>query len=809
MNGQNRSARRGMMGRGHMGRGGEKANDFKGTWKKLLIYCRKYLGAMIVALIFAVIGTVFTLIGPDKLSELTDTITAGIMPDIEAMKTISEAVSGNITDNMTKLTEAITANLSDTSAFQSKAQEVLLSDKVSDKDKAEFQRFLENAAKGQTGQNDVFALPQSVLEMLYGSVSVNGSKIGIADQIKMMQTLSEMQQTEPPSAQENAADDTLRSREEAALRQKMMEKLPQPVKEAMYSDVFVDGTLITADDQKTLVELMSGLDESDTEATLAKMKNLPESIQRKIDKSIDMQRVLSIALFLITIYLLGYLLSAAQGFIMATVTQRVSKRMRSDISAKINRLPMSYYHKMTTGDILSRVTNDVDTIGQSLNQSVGTLLSAVVLLFGSLLMMFKTNVILTLTAIGASVIGFIFMFTVMGRSQKYFARQQKHLGEINGHIEEIFAGHTVVKGYNGEEKAQAEFDEMNDNLRTSAFKAQCLAGLMMPMMNFIGNFGYVAVCIVGGMLALDGQIGFGVIVAFMLYVRYFTQPLSQIAQAMQSLQSAAAAGERVFEFLEAEEMEDESGKTKRPEESKGNVEFSHVRFGYDGSGKPVIYDFSVSVRPGQKIAIVGPTGAGKTTLVNLLMRFYEIQGGKILIDGMSTKELRREDVHAQFCMVLQDTWLFEGTLRENLAYCTENVSDEKLKEACKAVGLYHFVKTLPNGFDTYLNDNVSLSQGQKQQLTIARAMIADKPMLILDEATSSVDTRTELKIQAAMDRLMENRTSFVIAHRLSTIKNADMILVLKDGDVIEKGTHEALMEQNGFYAELYNSQFTA
>ena len=394
------------------------------------------------------------------------------------------------------------------------------------------------------------------------------------------------------------------------------------------------------------------------------------------------------------------------------------------------------------------------------------------------------------------------MFMVMGKSQKYFARQQKHLGDINGHIEEIFAGHTVVRAYNGEEKAQAAFDEMNNALRSSSFRAQCLAGLMMPMMNFIGNFGYVAVCIVGGMLALDGQIGFGVIVAFMLYVRYFTQPLSQIAQAMQSLQSAAAAGERVFEFLEAEEMEDESGKTEHLAVSKGKVEFSHVRFGYEGTDKTIIHDFSVKVKPGQKIAIVGPTGAGKTTLVNLLMRFHEIQEGQIAIDGVSTKDVPREDVHAQFCMVLQDTWLFEGTLRENLVYCTEGVSDEKLKEACKAVGLYHFIKTLPNGFDTYLSDNVSLSQGQKQQLTIARAMIADKPMLILDEATSSVDTRTELKIQAAMDKLMENRTSFVIAHRLSTIKNADLILVLKDGDVIESGTHDALMEKHGFYADL-------
>ncbi len=468
---------------------------------------------------------------------------------------------------------------------------------------------------------------------------------------------------------------------------------------------------------------------------------------------------------------------------------------------------MWFYNRTTTGDVLSRVTNDVDTIGQSLNNSISTLVSAIVLFVGSLVMMIKTNGIMTVTAILASVIGFVIMFTVMGRSQKYFVRQQRHLGEINGHIEEIYSGHTVVKAYNGEEKAKKTFDTMNDNLKSSGFKAQCLSGLMMPVMNFIGNLGYVAVCVVGGAMALDGQIGFGVIVAFMMYVRYFTQPLSQIAQAVQSLQSAAAAGERVFEFLEAEEMEDESGKTEKIEAAKGYVDFEHVKFGYEDSDNIVIHDFTASAKPGQKIAIVGPTGAGKTTLVNLLMRFHEIQGGEIRIDGISTKSLTRENVHSQFCMVLQDTWLFEGTLRENLVYCAENVSDEKIKSACRAVGLDHFISTLPKGYDTVLSDQINLSQGQKQQLTIARAMIADKPMLILDEATSSVDTRTEQKIQSAMDKLMENRTSFVIAHRLSTIKNSDLILVLRDGDVVEKGNHEELLAKGGFYAELYNSQF--
>lgn len=538
-----------------------------------------------------------------------------------------------------------------------------------------------------------------------------------------------------------------------------------------------------------------------------KLSELTNLITEGIMTGIDMAAVRTIGLTLVSYYVLSYVLSAIQGWIMATVTQRVSKKMRSDISGKINRLPMAYYNRTTTGDVLSRVTNDIDTIGQSLNQSIGNLVSAVILFVGSLIMMIKTDGIMTITAVAASLLGFVLMFSIMGRSQKYFARQQRRLGALNGHIEEMYAGHTVVKAYNGEADAEKAFDEMNDKLRDSAFKAQCLSGLMMPIMSFIGNFGYVAVCVTGGALALNGRISFGVIVAFMLYVRYFTQPLSQIAQAMQTLQSAAAAGERVFEFLEAEEMDDESGKTQRLEKVKGRVEFEHVKFGYEDSDKIVIHDFSAAAKPGQKIAIVGPTGAGKTTMVNLLMRFHEIQGGAIRIDGVSTKDLTREEVHSQFCMVLQDTWLFEGTVRENLVYSTEGVTDEKMRAACKAVGLDHFIRTLPKGYDTVLNDQVNLSQGQKQQLTIARAMIADKPMLILDEATSSVDTRMELQIQNAMDALMQNRTSFVIAHRLSTIKNADLILVMRDGDIVESGTHEQLLQQDGFYAELYNSQF--
>lgn len=538
-----------------------------------------------------------------------------------------------------------------------------------------------------------------------------------------------------------------------------------------------------------------------------KLSDLTNEITNGALTGINMDAVASIGLTLIIFYSSSWILSALQSWSMATVTARVSKSIRKDISTKINRLPMWYYNMTTTGDVLSRVTNDVDTISQSFNQSIANLISQIVLLLGSLVLMFAHNFLMAITAIAASLIGFVFMFLVMGKSQKYFTRQQLHLGEINGHIEEIYAGHTVIKAYNGEANAEKTFDDMNGKLRDSSFKAQCLSGLMMPVMNFIGNFAYVAVCIVGGMLAINGKVQIGTIVAFMLYVRYFTQPLSQIAQSMQSLQSAAAAGERVFEFLEAEEMQDESDKIKSLPKILGNVDFSHVKFGYEDSDQIVINDFSAVARSGQKIAIVGPTGAGKTTMVNLLMRFNEIIDGKITIDGISTKDLTRECVHDQFCMVLQDTWLFEGTVRENLVYCKTDVPDEKIKQACKAVGLHHFIKTLPHGYDTVLSDQVNLSQGQKQQLTIARAMIADKPMLILDEATSSVDTRTELQIQSAMDELMKNRTSFVIAHRLSTIKNADLILVMKNGDVIESGNHEQLLEKGGFYAELYNSQF--
>lgn len=537
------------------------------------------------------------------------------------------------------------------------------------------------------------------------------------------------------------------------------------------------------------------------------LKKLTNVITEGILTGIDLNAVSDIGALLVCFYAASMLLSSVQSWTLTTVTQRVARKMRADISAKINRLPMAYFNRTSTGDILSRVTNDVDTIGQSLKNSFGALVSSVVQMLGALVMMLLNDAAMTGTAIGATVLGFGLMFFIMSRSQKYFLRQQRSLGSLNGHIEEIYSGHTVVKAYNGERAAREEFNRRNEALRVNGFKAQCLSGLMPPLMGFIGNLGYVAVCVVGATLVIRGRIEFGVIVAFMMYIRLFTQPLNQIAQAMQSMQSAAAASERVFEFLEAEELSDEHDVPRRLEHPQGRVEFDHVRFGYEDSDRIVIKDFSAVAQPGQKVAIVGPTGAGKTTMVNLLMRFHELKGGEIRIDGVPTSQMSRAEIHDLFCMVLQDTWLFEGTLRENLMYNTTGKTDEDMRRACKAVGLDHFVRTQPKGYDTVLNDRVSLSQGEKQQLTIARAMIADKPMLILDEATSSVDTRTELKIQRAMDELMCTRTSFVIAHRLSTIKDADLILVMRDGDIVESGTHEALLRQGGFYAELYNSQF--
>ncbi len=536
-------------------------------------------------------------------------------------------------------------------------------------------------------------------------------------------------------------------------------------------------------------------------------KGLPKVIQgQPILGTIDMNAVLSIAWLLVFLYASSAVLGFVQSYIMATITQKISKTMRTDIAEKINRLPLSYFDRSTFGDVLSRVTNDVDTIGMTLNQSIGSLVTAITMLIGSLVMMFYNSWLLTLIAVAASLLGFVLMMLIMKRSQKYFVSQQENLGEINGHVEEVYSGHNVVKVYNGGKEATKTFEKINEDLYDSAWKSQFLSGLMMPVMHFIGNFGYVAVCVVGAALAIKGTITFGVIVAFMLYVRLFTQPLSQIAQAANNLQRAAAAGERVFEFLGEAELEDESQKMQTLGDIKGNVEFKNVRFGYLPD-KTIIHNFSAKIKPGQKVAIVGPTGAGKTTIVNLLMRFYEVDSGEILLDGTPISQVARENVHDQFCMVLQDSWLFEGTIKKNIIYSKKGITDQQVIDACKTVGLHHFIMTLPQGYDTVLDDKASLSEGQKQLITIARAMIQNAPLLILDEATSSVDTRTERIVQKAMDQLTVGRTSFVIAHRLSTIRNADLILVMKEGDIIESGNHNELLAENGFYAELYNSQF--
>ena len=521
---------------------------------------------------------------------------------------------------------------------------------------------------------------------------------------------------------------------------------------------------------------------------------------------IDLDKVGKIALTLAILYVISAVVGYIQSFTVATIVQRFSQRLRKAIQTKIDKVPLNYFDSHSQGDTLSRVTNDVDLLGQSLNQSLGTLVTSTMLLIGSIFMMFHSNVSMALTAIGSVLIGFVLVMVIMGSSQPLFKRQQNNLAAINGYVEEIYSGHNVVTSYNAAGETSETFKKLNTNLYKSMWQSQFLSGIMMPLMIFVGNFGYVMVCVVGAVKVINGDITMGDVVAFMTYVRIFSQPLSQIAQAFTQMQSATAAMSRVFEFLEEDEMEDESDKERQLSDVNGEVTFDNVFFGYS-KDKTIIHDFSAVAKPGQKVAIVGPTGAGKTTIVNLLMKFYEIDKGQITIDGVDTRLMTREEVHDQFSMVLQDTWLFEGTIKENLIYNQENITDEQVIAAAKAVGVHHFIMTLPKGYDTYLDDSVTLSIGQKQLLTIARALLKDSPLLILDEATSSVDTRTEELIQKAMDKLMEGRTSFVIAHRLSTIRNADLILVMKDGNIIEQGNHDDLMQQGGFYADLYNSQF--
>lgn len=585
--------------------------------------------------------------------------------------------------------------------------------------------------------------------------------------------------------------------------------LPSSILNVLVDDITVSGITISSEDEITFLKSVIDIDASMVkDDTLKVMDNLPASIYNLIKPNMDLAVAKKIIITLVCLYLLSAIFGYIQSYSMTTVSNGFAKNLRAKISIKINKLPLKFFDSHEIGDILSRVTNDVDTIAQNLNQSLATLISSITLFIGSIIMMFTTNWVMAITAILSTLFGFTFMISILKKSQKYFIARQEELGNINGHIEEIYSGHNVVECYNAKSEVTKTFGELNGRLRECNKKSQFLSGLMQPMMGFIGNFGYVMVCIVGALLTMKGYITFGVIVAFMIYVRLFTNPLSQIAQAMTSLQTTAAASERVFEFLDEKEMTDESNKTKVLDKRKvkGDIEFKNVKFGYDDS-RLIIKNFSASAHPGEKIAIVGPTGAGKTTMVNLLMKFYEINSGDILIDGVSTKDLTRENIHDLFIMVLQDTWLFEGSIRDNIKFNQEDVTDEEIWAACKTVGVDHFIKTLPGGLDCVIGENDSISSGQKQLLTIARGMIENAPFLILDEATSNVDTRTEELVQKAMDKLMEGRTSFIIAHRLSTIKNANLILVMNEGNIIEQGTHEELMKKNGFYADLYNSQF--
>ena len=590
---------------------------------------------------------------------------------------------------------------------------------------------------------------------------------------------------------------------------KEFNNLEESKKRNILKDITIKNKKISIDDQIKFISITSSLDENMiTEELLIKLDQMPNSIKELIEPKINKKELYKRSLILAIIYLLNSIFGYIEGLIMAYVGIGYSKKLRKGISNKINKIPLKYFDSHETGDILSRVTNDADTIGINMSDNITSLISNITLFLGSIIMMIITNIIMAITAIASSILGFIISFLLLKKSQKYFVERQKELGELNGHIEEIYSGHNVVKAYNGEKKAQIEFDRINNKLYNCNRNSQFLSGIMQPIMAFVGNFGYVMVCVVGAILVMNEKTTFGTIVAFMIYIRLFTNPLSRIAQAMTTMQAIAAAGERVFEFMDEIELPDEQNLKEKinKEEAKGNIEFKNIKFSYN-KDRTIIKNFSTKVKKGQKIAIVGPTGAGKTTIVNLLMKFYEINEGDILIDGKSIKQLKRENIHDLFVMVLQDTWLFEGTIRDNLKFNNNNISDKEIWKVCKEVGVDHLIKTLPGGLDSIISDNNSISGGQKQLLTITRGLIENAPFLILDEATSNVDTRTEELVSKAMDKLMEGKTSFIIAHRLSTIKNADLILVMNEGDIIEQGTHNELIKQNGFYANLYNSQF--
>lgn len=757
----------------------EKPKDFMGSIKKLMKSLSSFKVLIFIALVLAALSSILSLIAPNKLSDLTDEITKGITINTSNMKELEEDLTKNISD----IVNILGINLDEKMIYR------VNSSGISSEDKIKFNDTLKSISSNQELILKYFSeLPDSVLDIIIGDSTYNDIYISKEDKITTIRAFSDIDV-------DNKKFNGISS-------------FPDSMKKALFPDTVIDGIEISTDDKVEFITLMAGSDSSSVNEMYKVMENLPISVQKVIGPKMDMDKIKSIAILLACLYIISAIFSYVEGLSMIKVANGYAKKLRSSISEKINKLPLKFFDHNLSGDILSRVTNDVDTIAQSLNNSLSTLVSSITLFIGSIIMMFVTNYIMAITAIVSSLIGFILMFIILNKSQRYFTARQRELGKLNGYIEEIYSGLNVVRSCNAKDETINEFDKLNDNLYDCNRKSQFLSGLMQPIMGFIGNFSYVAVCIVGALLVSKSVISFGVIVAFIMYVRLFTNPLSQIAQAMTSMQSTAAASERVFGLLEEVEMDSENDITKKLDKHKvkGNIEFKNVKFGYD-KDKIIINDFTAKVKAGEKIAIVGPTGAGKTTMVNLLMKFYDINDGDILIDGTSIKELKRDNIHSLFTMVLQDTWLFNGTVKENIIYNQKHVSNKKVEEVCKVVGVDHFIKTLPNGYDSIISDNDSVSSGQRQLLTIARGMISDSPFLILDEATSNVDTRTEELVQKAMDKLMENKTSFIIAHRLSTIKNADLILVMKDGNIIEQGNHNELMKKNGFYANLYNSQF--
>ena len=783
---ETRTPKMGPGGPGMRGAPSEKAKDFKGAISRLFSELRGFRKLIAVALVLAMAGAILSIMAPNKLSKLTDEISEGLVINTKNFEEITNKVTGSLDE------EKLSSMIPDILAIDMDADSVgkiMASDDITEEEKQDFQALMGELSDGNSSDvlSKIGNMPDSILEIILPKSTYKDEVISTDDKISFIRSMKDMNG-------ENLQNVSF----------------PDSIAKVIFEEFTIDGIKISATDQANFISILSSIPKnSDSSELYASIDKMPNSIKKAVEPFMNMDDIKKIALVLAIMYICSALFIYIESLAMTTVSNNFARNLRRRISEKINKLPLKYFDNHAIGDILSRVTNDVDTIAQSMNNSLATLVSATTLFLGTIIMMFVTNWIMAITAILSSLLGFVFMFIVLGKSQKYFVSRQVELGNLNGHIEEVYSGLNVVKAYNAKKNTTVKFDYYNDKVYNANRKSQFLSGLMMPMMGFIGNFGYVCVCIVGALLTMNDVISFGVIVAFITYVRLFTSPLSQIAQAMTNLQSTAAASERVFVFLDEEEMASQEGITKVLDKKKvkGKIEFSNVVFKYDGNDKPTINNFSAKANSGEKIAIVGPTGAGKTTMVNLLMKFYDINSGDIKIDGVSIKKLTRENIHDLFTMVLQDTWLFNGTIRENIVYNRENISDDKVNEVCKTVGLDHFIKTLSDGYDTVISDNDSVSAGQRQLLTIARGMIDEAPFLILDEATSNVDTRTEELVQTAMDKLTEGRTSFIIAHRLSTIKNADLILVMKDGNIVETGNHEELMKKKGFYADLYNSQF--